>query len=80
MTRNLPGAAHAKNNKGHPEAVRDELMTIAELSRRSGISEAAIRGRIAGGHWTEGIHFFRRTRRVMMDYQACMRWCRERSI
>ncbi len=66
-----------KNNKGHPEAIRDELMTIAELARRTGITEAAIRGRIADGYWIEGTHFFRRGRRVMMNYQVCMQWFRE---
>lgn len=58
------------NQKNEPK----ELITIFELSRRSGLSEQAIRGRISSGHWIEGTHYFRRGRRIMMDAEACGKW------
>lgn len=54
--------------------MKDDLVTIAELARRKGMSEPAIRGRIAGGQWVQGTHYFRRGRRIMMSMSAVEAW------
>lgn len=54
--------------------MKDDLVTISELARRKGMSEPAIRGRIAGGQWAEGTHYFRRGRRIMMSTSAVEAW------
>lgn len=54
--------------------MKDDLVTIAELARRKGMSEPAIRGRIAGGQWVQGTHYFRRGRRIMMSMNAIEAW------
>lgn len=61
-----------------PRTNERDLCTIAELARRTGMTEAAIRGRIVYGHFREGTHFFRKGRRIMMDPVACnMFWIKE---
>lgn len=56
---------------------KDDLMTIAELARRRGLTEAAIRGRVASGHWADGVQYFRRGRRLMFSLSAVDAWFRD---
>ena len=67
-----------KSSKSN-SAARGELVTPKELARRTGMSEASIRGKIATGMWRDGEHYFRRQRRLMMDVEACAKfWTEER--
>lgn len=57
---------------------QDDFMTIAELARRTGLSEASIRSDIAKKRYVEGIHFVRRgKRRIMMNRTAVNRSMRD---
>lgn len=49
----------------------DGLVTIAELARKTGLTESAIRTYIARGKWVVNRHYYRRGRKVMMDPKAC---------
>lgn len=52
----------------------DLLMTIREYARITGDSEAGIRGRIATGAWSEGVHYRRKRRRIRLMVEACTKW------
>lgn len=54
-----------------------ELWNIAKLARESGMTEAAIRGRISSGTWVESVHYFRQGRRLMMDPEECKKFWTE---
>ena len=51
-----------------------ELITIAELARRTGMSDPAIRARISTGKWVENVHFYRKGRSLRMDPEAIKRF------
>lgn len=55
-------------------------VTIAELARRTGMTEGQIRGRISDGYWVEGTHYFRRGRRLMMDVEACSKFWTDTAV
>lgn len=57
-----------------PTLPRKGLMTIAEYARQAGLTEATIRGRIQTGLFKLNKHFYKRGRRIMIDYEACQRW------
>jgi hypothetical protein len=52
--------------------------TITKFTLETGISEAAVRGKIRDGHWVEGKHYFRRGRRIMLMVEPCLDWYQER--
>ncbi len=63
------------------EDQQDDFMTIAELSRRTGLSEASIRSDIAKKRYVEGVHFERRgKRRIMMNRTAINRSIRDKNL
>jgi hypothetical protein len=59
-----------------PMVDSQKLITIAEFARTSGMTEPAIRGRIAHGDWRLGIHYVKRGRRIMLDEGKCWSWFR----
>lgn len=71
-------AARVAHRRPGERAANDEeigrLVTISELARDMGMSEGAIRNRIAKGIWIEGTHFYRRGRRIRMVLNACRIW------
>lgn len=66
-TRQAPGTSPIMEPLG-------DIVTIAELARRTGMTEAAIRGRIHSGDWVQGVHYFRKGRRLMMRADVCARF------
>lgn len=57
-----------------------DLITIAELCRRTGHSDPQIRGMKATGFLRENIEWFRRgKRRILIDYDAFKRRVKEKN-
>lgn len=54
-----------------PSEKPKDLCSISEYARRRGISEAAIRGRIAAGRYRRDEHYYKKGRRIMLDAAAC---------
>lgn len=63
-----------KNNLPEPVELP---MTVAELARKTGLTESAIRWYIASGQWREKEHFYRKGRRLMMVPSACVNFWME---
>lgn len=59
---------------------QEELMTIAEFSRRTGLTESAIRNNIYQGRWLEKKQYVRkgksnsRRKCVLIKYDSALAW------
>jgi hypothetical protein len=57
----------------------EEYLSVSQLSARIPYREQTIRNLMGTGELKEGLHFYRRRRRIIFVWRAVLEWLKERS-
>jgi predicted DNA-binding transcriptional regulator AlpA len=59
---------------------REEYVSVAELSRRTGLSAQSIYNMISTRTFVKGLHYFKPTRKVLFSWPAIKGWIESKEV
>jgi hypothetical protein len=75
----LDGTAQMPSERPREQSFFEEYLSVRQLAKRIPYCEQTIRNLMSAGEFKEGVHYYKRRRRVMFHWSKVEQWLRDRA-